>query len=66
MNQKLKLDNKRRTLLVLTQHLQVEVATSLTSGIDCHAGVAPCIIDLGLDDLHSGVQVEKFEVGVRN
>lgn len=66
MNQQLRLENKSHNLLLLTQHFQVEVAASLTSGVVSHAGVASCIIDPGLDDLHSGVQVEEFEVGVGN
>lgn len=66
INQKLKLENQSHNLLLLTQHFQVKVAASLTSRIVSHAGVASCIIDLGLDDLHTGVQVHEFEVGVWN
>ncbi len=66
INQQLKLENKSYNLLLLTQHFQVEVAASLTSGIVSHAGVASCIIHPGLHDLHSGIQVEESEVGVRN
>lgn len=57
---------KSYNLLWLTQHFQVKMAASLTSSIVSHTGVASCIIDLSLDDLHSCIQVEEFEVGVRS
>lgn len=52
--------------LSLTQHFQVEVATCLTSSVVNHTGVAPCIIDVGLDDLYCCIHVEELEVVVRN
>lgn len=53
-------------LFILTQHFQVEVATCLTSSVVGHTGVASCVIDLGLDDLYSRIQVEESKVRVRN
>lgn len=64
MDPKLRLEPQRRSLPLLTQHFQVKVAASCTSCIISHAGVVSCIIDLGLDDLHSGIQVDEFEMGV--
>lgn len=53
-------------LFILTQHLQVEVAACLTSSVVRHTAVASCVVDLGLSDLYSGVQVEQSEVTVRS
>lgn len=50
-------------MISLTEHFQVEVAASLTSGVVGNTSVASCIVDLGLGDLHTHIQVEEFEVG---
>lgn len=63
---KLRLETQSRSSPRLTQHFQAKVAASCTSCIVSHAGVVSCIIDLGLDDLHCGIQVDEFQMGVWN
>lgn len=65
MEPKLRLEAQSRSSPLLTQHFQVKVAASCTSCVVSHTGVASCVIDLGLDDLHSGIQVDEFEMGGR-
>lgn len=47
----------------LTEYFQVEVAASLTRGVVSHTGVASCVVDLGLGDLHTHILVQESEVG---
>lgn len=56
--------NESYNLLPLTQHFEVKVAARLASCIVRHAGVASCVIDLCLDNFHSGVEVLESEVSV--
>lgn len=48
--------------LTLTQHFEIEVAARLTRRVVGHAAVASCVVDLCLDELHTGVQVRELEV----
>lgn len=50
-------------MILLTEHFQVEVAASLTSGVIGNTSIASRVADLGLGNLHTHIQVEESEVG---
>lgn len=52
-----------RNMVLLTEHFQVEVAASLTSSVISNTGIVSCIVDVGLGDLHTRIQVQELEVG---
>lgn len=56
-------EQKGQNLIFLTEHFQVEVAASLTSSVISNTSIASCIVDMGLGDLHTHIQVQESEVG---
>lgn len=51
-------------MILLTEHFQAEVAASLTSSVTSNTGVASCVVDMGLGDLNTRIQVQESEVCV--
>lgn len=50
-------------MILFTKHFQVEVAASLTSSVISNTGIASCMVDMGLGDLHPHIQLQESEVG---